>query len=210
MTVSHSAADDASLGYLIWEDAEKETWWLARSHIENFTFIIAADSITSHVLVLRQAEDRTDHSVIVAVPLTQRGEFVAAIAEAKRLAVRWVSETESPELKGAVRAWRAKRWAIIALKEVPLALVAVVIGAALSFFVSAFFIMTSFTGWTMVIVGTLLGVSSGWLLKWAADQKFTSLMGPFGRFITVVGGAALGALLTVSSFLILFSGAPPS
>ncbi|MEQ8507433.1 MAG: hypothetical protein RIB43_00390 [Rhodospirillaceae bacterium] len=210
MTVVYSATEGRSPGYLIWEDAEKETWWLARSHSDGFTFVIAPDSITSHVLVLRQAEGGKDHRIIVAVPLTLHGDLVSAIAEAKRLAVRWVSEANSPEIISAVRSWRAKRWTRIALKEVPLAFVAVMIGVALSFFVSAFFIMTNFTGWTMVIVGTLLGLASGWLLKWAADRKFTSLMGPLGRFITVVGGATLGALLTVTSFLVLFSGVPPT
>ena len=197
---------ETSKNFLIWEDADKEAWWLARSHDQDSVYIIAPDSVTAHILVLRQPAGRKSFHVVVAIPISQSEGQFAAVAEAKRATVRLISDTRSPVIQSGVRKWRVQRWSQVALREVPLALVALVIGVVLAFFVAAFFIMTDFTGWTMVAVGTLLGLSSGWLLKWAADRKFTSLMGPLGRFFTVTGSATIGALLTVSASFVLFGG----
>ncbi|MBT4740777.1 MAG: hypothetical protein HOH20_14330 [Rhodospirillaceae bacterium] len=206
MTATDDTESETSSTYLIWEDAENETWWLSRSHDDEAAYIIAPDSITKHLLVLRQPTGSRRFKVIATVHSNQANGLSGAIAEAKRDAIKWIGDPKFAPIKSSVRAWRAQRWTKIALREVPLALISSLIGCVLAFFVAAFFIMTEVTGWPMVLVGTLLGLSSGWLLKWAADRKFTSLMGPFGRFVTVTGSATLGAFLTVSVFFVLFPG----
>lgn len=198
---------ESSSAYLIWEDADKETWWLSRSHDDGGAYIVAPDSVTEHVLVLHQAEGKKRFRVIAAIRAGKVNSPSAAIAEAKRITVRWLGDSQAPEIKSSVRTWRAQRWSKIALREVPLALISVAIGSILAFIVAAFFITTEIAGWPMVLIGTLLGLSSGWLLKWAADRKFASLMGPLGRFATVTGSATLGAFLTVTLFFILFPAA---
>jgi hypothetical protein len=206
MTVTEEAGSETSPAYFIWEDAEEDTWWLSRRHDESAAFVIAPDSVTNHVLVLRQPSGSNRFKVIAAIQMGQESSVGTAVAEAKRTAVKWIGVPNSAPIKSGVRAWRAQRWSKIALREVPLALVSSFIGCVLAFFVAAFFIMTDVSGWPMVVVGTLLGFSSGWLLKWAADRNFSSLMGPIGRFVTVTGGATAGAFLTVSVFFILFTG----
>lgn len=195
---------ESSSAYLIWEDADKETWWLARSHDDGGAYVIAPDSVTKHILVLYQRAGKGRFKVIASVRTGAGNAFPAAIAEAKRMAVRWIGDPDFAEIKSSVRAWRAQRWSKIAIREVPLALVSLSIGGLLAFIVAAFFITTDIAGWLMIVVGTLLGLSSGWLLKWAADRKFASLMGPLGRYFTVTGSATLGAFLMVTVFFILF------
>lgn len=204
MSLTNVPEIESSSAYLIWEDADKETWWLSRSHDDGGAYIVAPDSVTEHVLVLHQPEGKTRFKVIAAIRTGKVNTRSVAIAEAKRITVRWLGDPLSAEIKSSVRSWRAQRWSMIALREVPLALVSVAIGSILAFIVAAFFITTEIAGWPMVLIGTLLGLSSGWLLKWAADRKFASLMGPLGRFATVTGSATLGAFLTVSLFFILF------
>jgi len=196
----------SSSAYLIWEDADKETWWLSRCHADGGLYIVAPDSVTDHVLVLHQPEGKTSFKVIAAIRTGKVNTRSVAIAEAKRRAVRWLGDPLSAEIKSGVRTWCAQRWSTIALRELPLALVSVLIGSILAFIVAAFFIVTEIAGWPMVLIGTLLGLSSGWLLKWAADRKFSSFMGPMSRFWTVTGSATLGAFLTVLLFFILFPG----
>lgn len=205
MTVTEEVGSETSPAYLIWEDAEKDAWWLSRSHDESAAFVIAPDSVTNHVLVLHQPSDSNRFKVIAAIQMGQDSSIETAVAEAKRTAVKWKGVPNSPPIKSSIRAWRAQRWSKIIIREVPLALISSFIGCVLAFLVAAFFIVTDVSGWPMIVVGTLLGFSSGWLLKWAADRKFTSLMGPIGRFVTVTGGATIGAFLTVSVFFILFT-----
>lgn len=204
MGESNDQPAETTSAYLIWEDADKETWWLSRSHDDSGAHVIAPDSVTKHVLVLHQRGGKGRFRVVAAVRVGSVSTLTAAVAEAKRLTVRWIGDPHFPETKAGVRAWRAQRWTKIAVREVPLALVSLAIGGMLAFIVAAFFITTDIAGWPMIVVGTLLGLSSGWLLKWAADRKFTSLMGPLGRFFTVTGSATIGAFLTVSVFFVLF------
>ena len=196
----------SSSAYPIWEDADKETWWLSRCHDDGGLYIVAPDSVTDHVLVLHQPEGKKRFKVIAAIRTGKVNTRTVAIAEAKRRALRWLDDPLSAEVKSGVRAWYSQRWSTIALRELPLALVSVLIGSILAFIVAAFFIVTEIAGWPMVLIGTLLGLSSGWLLKWAADRKFSSFMGPMSRFWTVTGSATLGAFLTVLLFFILFPG----
>ncbi len=196
--------EEASSAYLIWEDADHETWWLARSHNDDASYIVGRDAVTAHILVLCQKTDQKSYKVIAAVPLRSDTSLPNAIAEAKRLGVKWSGDQNTPAIKSSVRRWRALRWSKIAVREIPLALVSLFIGVLLAFVVSAFFITTDMTGWTMVVVGTLFGALSGWVLKWIADRKLASLTGAFGRFFTVTGSATFGALTTVLVFLVLF------
>lgn len=202
--MSDPSVQSESAAYLIWEHADHETWWLARSHDQSDTYVIAKDSVTAHTLVLRQGETASAFKVIVAVPVRGPDGADSAIAEAKRLSVKWIGDPQSAVIKNSVNRWRALRWSKIAVREVPLALASLSTGILLALIVSTFFIATDLTGWTMVIVGTVFGAMSGWVLKWTADQKFTSLMGPTGRFATVTGSATLGALITVVLFFMLF------
>jgi len=195
---------DISSAYLIWEDAEHETWWLARCHNEDALFIIAKDSITSHVLVLRQSGGSGPYKVIGAVPVRSNADLSGVVAEAKRLGVKWISNPKTVSLKSSVRRWRFLRWSKVGARELPLALASLFMGVLLAFFVSAFFIMTDLTGWSMVVMGTVFGGLFGWVLKWFADRKLTSLTGAIGRFFTVTCSAIAGALVTVTLFLVLF------
>ena len=202
--VTDPSVPEVSSAYLIWEDADHETWWLARSHDDDTIYIVARDPVTAHVLVLCQKENRKPYKVIAAIPIRSTDGLSGAIAEAKRLGVKWIGNQNVPAIKNSVRRWRMLRWGKIAFREVPLALASLFIGVLLAFIVSAFFIATDLTGWTMVVVGTLFGALFGWILKWVADRKLKSLTGALGRFFTVTGSAALGALTTVLVFLVLF------
>ncbi len=202
--MTDQSAQPANAAYLIWEDADHETWWFARSHDEGAIYIIARDSVTAHVLLLCQPDGSQTYKVIGAVPLRSASDLDSAITEAKRLGVKWIGHQNAPAMKSSVRRWRALRWTKIGAREVPLALAALFLGALLAFFVSAFFIMTDLTGWTMVVVGTLFGALFGWVLKWIADRKLASLTGAIGRFFTVTCSAVVGALVTVFLFLFLF------
>ena len=202
--MTDQSAQPSDAAYLIWEDADHETWWLARSHDEEATYIIARDSITAHVLLLRQPADNQSYKVIGAVPLRAAANLDSAVAEAKRLGVKWIGHQNEPSIKSSVRRWRLFRWAKIGAREVPLALAALFMGVMLAFFVSAFFIMTDLAGWAMVVVGTLFGALFGWVLKWVADRKMASLTGALGRFVTVTCSTVVGALVTVTLFLFLF------
>lgn len=195
-----------SSSFLIWEESDGESWWLARSHDTDAVYVIALDSITGHVLVLRQSSKDTDFKVIAAVQTDAQSDISVRIAEAKRHAVKWLGNPNEPTIRASVRGWRVRRWSKIAIREVPLALAALLIGALLAFVVAAFFVVTSVAGWVMVVVGTLMGAAAGWLLKWLTDRKLKSLLGPLGRFLTLAGGATLGALVTTSTFFVLFGG----
>lgn len=193
-----------SSAYLIWEDADDRSWWLARSHDENAVYVIALDAITGHVLSLRQSSTETDFKVIAAVSQSGQEDLSGGISEGKRNAVKWLGDPSEPTLRAGVRRWRATRWSKIAIREVPLTITALLIGAVLAFIVAAFFVATNIAGWPMIAVGTLFGTLAGWLLKWLVDRKMKSFLGPLGRFFTVAGSAALGALLTTSVFFVLF------
>jgi hypothetical protein len=201
--------DTASLSrsaYLIWEESDKETWWLARSHDGASTFVIAPDQLTGHVLTLRQDGESGPFDVIAAVPATANAETAKLVAEAKRLGVRWLSDNADPAIRTSVRNWRLIRWTKIATRELPLAILSVATGAFLAFVVAAFFILTGLAGWTMIAVGTVLGALAGWVLKWLADLKLASVLGATGRFYTVTGSAVLGAVTTLAIFFTLFVG----
>lgn len=193
-----------SSAYLIWEDADHETWWLARSHDDDISYVVARDSVTAHVLVLRQKDSANSYKVIAAVPLKSEDSLPRAIAEAKRLAVRWIGDSQAPPIKQSVSRWRLARWTKIAVREVPLALASLCVGVVLALIISSFFIATDLTGWSMVLVGTLFGTLFGWVLKWVADRKLASLTGPVGRFFTVTGSVTVGALITVVLFTLLY------
>jgi hypothetical protein len=202
--VTAPSAPQVNSAYLIWEDADHETWWLARSHDEDVNYVVARDSITAHVLVLRQKGINKSYKVIATIPMKAGDSLESAIAEAKRLGIKWIGSPQTSAIKQSVNRWRFVRWGKIAVREVPLAIVSLCVGIVLALIVSAFFIATDMTGWTMVVVGTVFGTFFGWVLKWVADQKLASLTGAIGRFITVTGSATLGAMLTVLLFLILF------
>lgn len=201
--VDNSASTETS-SFLIWEESDGQSWWMARSHDTDAVYVIASDSITGHVLVLRQLSKGTDFKVIAAVLMSTQSDISVRVAEAKRSAVKWLGNPNEPTIRASVRRWRAKRWSKIAMREVPLALAALLTGALLAFIVAAFFVVTSVAGWVMVVVGTLTGGAAGWLMKWLADRKLKSLLGPLGRFLTLAGGATLGALVTTSIFFVLF------
>lgn len=202
MTDTTSTQSDSA--YLIWEDADHETWWLARSHDEDVNYVVAKDSVTAHILVLRQADAKKSYKVIAAIPLKTNEVIDGAVAEAKRLGVKWIGDPEAPAIKQSVHRWRFARWGKIGIREVPLSLASLCVGILLALIVSAFFIATDLTGWTMVVVGTLFGTLFGWVLKWVADQKLASLTGAVGRFLTVTGSVTFGALITVLLFFVLF------
>lgn len=206
MTNTEMSEPEDSSAYLIWEDADDKAWWLARSHDQDAVYVIAIDAITHHILVLRQSSNDADFSVIAALPQPAAADLAKGLAEGKRTAVQWLGDQNAPAIRSSVRYWRAKRWGKIALREGPLAGIALAIGVLLAIIVAAFFIMTNITGWAMIAVGTLFGASAGFLLKWVVDRKLKSFFGPLGRFITVAGSAALGALFTTSVFFVLFSG----
>lgn len=201
---SDSNGETDSSSYLIWEDADDKAWWLARSHDEDAVYVIAEDAVTQHILILRQPTQSKDFKVIATVPKDKSGNAGSGIAEGKRIAVRWLGDPDAASIRASVRRWRANRWGKIALRELPLACFALLTGVMLAFIVAAFFIMTNITGWLMIVVGTLFGTCAGLLLKWLADRKLKSLLGPVGRFYTVAGSATLGALLTTSIFFMLF------
>ena len=190
--------------YLIWEDADHDTWWLARCQNEEAVYIIAKDSITPHVLILRQVGGSGPYKVIGAISVSMTTELSGVVAEAKRLGVKWISNPRTASLKSSVRRWRLMRWGKIGVREVPLALASLFMGILLAFFVSAFFIMTDLTGWSMVVIGTVFGALFGWVLKWVADRKLASLTGAIGRFFTVTCSVITGAFVTVMLFLFLF------
>ncbi len=200
-TAPHTSEPSA---YLIWEEAEKETWWLARGHDDAATFVIAPDTLTGHMLVLRQAADDAPFKVVAAVSKNTASDRAAAIAEAKRLAVRWLTNMHDKSVRSSVRGWRAIRWSSIALREVPLAALAMGVGGFLAFVIAAFFILTGLTGWGMIAVGVLAGAMAGWVLKWLADLKIASVLGPAGRFYSVTGGAVIGSGCTILVFFVLF------
>ena len=202
--MTDSSIPTASAAYLIWEDADHETWWLARSHDQGAIYLIARDTITAHLLLLRQKSESKSYTVIGAVPVRTPDDLDSAVAEAKWVGVKWIGNQNAPEIKRSVRNWRILRRTKIGAREIPLALAALFMGVLLAFFVSAFFILTDLTGWTMVVVGTLFGALFGWVLKWVADRRLASLTGAVGRFFTVTGSAMVGALVTVSLFLFLF------
>lgn len=189
---------------LIWEDADDKTWWLARSHDEHAVYVIAEDAITHHILVLRQTSKVEDFKVVAAVPQAAGVGLEVAIADGKRVAAVWHEHPDDSSARSGVRRWRLHRLSKVALREVPLACVALIAGSVLAFIVAAFFIMTSLAGWIMIVVGTAFGAGAGWLLKWLADQKVKSALGPMGRFLTISGSATLGALCTTSLFFVLF------
>jgi len=194
----------AESAYLIWEEADKDTWWLARGHDGTATLVIAPDSLTNHMLVLMQTTDDSPFSVIAAVALNSASDSLGAVAEAKRLAVRWLSDRNDPTVRSSVRTWRLGLWAKVAQREVPLAALAMGVGGLLAFIVAAFFILTGFAGWGMVAVGIVAGAMAGWVLKWLADLKFASVLGPTGRFYSVTGSALIGSAGTVFMFFVLF------
>ncbi|MGB1876275.1 MAG: hypothetical protein ACPHGY_05025, partial [Rhodospirillaceae bacterium] len=90
MTVTEEAGSETSPAYFIWEDAEEDTWWLSRRHDESAAFVIAPDSVTNHVLVLRQPSGSNRFKVIAAVQMGQESSVGTAVAEAKRTAVKWI------------------------------------------------------------------------------------------------------------------------
>lgn len=206
MTNAEVSESEKSSAYLIWEDADDKAWWLARSHDQDAVYVIAVDAITRHILVLRQSSNDSDFRVIAAVPQTGIEKLEKGVAEGKRMAVKWLGDQKAADIRSGVRNWRAKRWGKIALREVPIASVALAVGVILATIVAAFFIMTNITGWAMIVVGTVFGASAGFLLKWIIDRKVKSFFGPLGRFVTVAGSAAFGALLTTSVFYVLFIG----
>jgi hypothetical protein len=191
--------------YLIWEEAEKTTWWLARGHDGTATFVIAPDLLTGHMLVLMQTTEDSAFKVIAAVSKRQAADRATALAEAKRMAVRWLSNNDDQTVKASVRAWRTQRWSFIAVREVPLAALALAVGGFLAFVIASFFILTGLTGWVMIVVGVLMGALAGWILKWLADLKFASVLGPAGRFYSVTGSAVIGSVGTMVVFFVLFA-----
>lgn len=206
MTNTEVSASEQSAAYLIWEDADDKAWWLARSHDQDAVYVIAVDAITHHILVLRQSSKDSDFRVIAALPRAATEDLAKGLAEGKRTTVKWLGDQKTPDIRSGVRNWRARRWSKIALREVPVASVAFAVGVLLAIIVAAFSIMTNINGWVMIAVGTVFGASAGFLLKWLVDRKLRSFLGPLGRFLTVTGSAALGALLTTSTFFVLFSG----
>ena len=193
-----------SPAYLIWEDADQAAWWLARSHDNHVNYLIARDSVTAHLLILIRKDPLESYEVIATVPLKSEEVLPRAIAEAKRLCIKWIGDSKAPLIQRSVRRWRIARWTKIGFREGPLAFVSLCIGVFLALVISSFFITTGITGWSMVVVGTIFGVLFGWILKWLADKKLASLLGPIGRFITVTGSVTIGAVLTAFMFMILY------
>lgn len=190
---------------LIWEDAADDAWWLARSQDADAVYVLAEDAVTHHVLVLRQAAKGQAYKVVAAIRSGALTDSASAVAAGKDAAVRWVQNPQAADIRADVRRWRTTRCTKIGLRELPLACVAFVIGCALAFIIAAFFIVSNMAGWVMIVVGTFFGAGAGWLLKWLADQKMKSAIGPFGRFLTIAGSATLGALVTMMVFFVLFA-----
>lgn len=202
--MTNDSSPTVSPAYLIWEDAGEATWWLARSHDDDVNYVIARDSVTAHLLILIKKSALESYKVVATVPIKSEEVLPRAIAEAKRLCIKWIGDSKAPLIQQSVRRWRIARWMKIGFREGPLAFVSLCIGVVLALIISSFFIATGITGWSMVVVGTIFGTLFGWILKWLADKKLASLLGPIGRFITVTGSVTIGAVLTAFLFMILY------
>jgi hypothetical protein len=191
---------------LIWEDepVESQAWWLTRSRSGDLQVFIAPDPITGSLLGLCRTGARPqNYDVVMALveqPYPSRPE--ALIAAKHAMAIK-ISDPLA-EVGRPLMVWRLSRALKFALNQVPLAAVALLIGALLGLAVALFAISTSLVGWPMLVAGILIGAASGPLLKFLVERRFKSLLGPWGRFWVATLAAALGAFAAAGGLLTLF------
>lgn len=191
---------------LIWEDepAGSQVWWLTRSRSGDLQVFIAPDPVTGSLLGLSHTSARPKSYDVVIVlaekPFASRAESLNATKHA--LAVK-ISDPLA-EVGRSLTWWRFSRAVKFALNQLPLAAVAMLLGALLGLAVALFAISTSLVGWPMLVAGIVIGAASGPLLKFLVERRFKSLLGPWGRFWVATLSAALGAFATAGGLLTLF------
>ena len=91
---------------LIWHDAEGDSWWRARSHNDDFTYVIAQDNLTNHMLVLRKSSEFSEYKVIVAVPQNENSTDDDLVESAKTRAGLLLNDKKVSGLASALKRWR--------------------------------------------------------------------------------------------------------
>lgn len=204
---------------LVWEDADPqlhpagERWWLARAHDATEDgvrdFIIAEDDITGYLVGLVRPRDITTFKVIAATQLSDAVHYADAIIDIKDQVAGWLITPRYSATLRFVRRWRWRRFWVIALANLPLAMAAFFIGGVLGIVITLVGVSSALVGWPMPVAGLLIGAGAGWALKFIADRKSSAgasaaLAGSWGRFAVVSVAAVVGAGLGSGAAMTLF------
>jgi hypothetical protein len=197
---------DPDAAFLIWEDRQENSgqWWLTRARHPGADFFIAEDDFTGRLLVMvRRPAPAGGYKVTGAVRLGNT-TLDDAIVVAKGQALGWLRAPGASPYRREVTRWRLHRFLSLSWRQLPLAVAAFLIGAALGFAVALFAVSTELVGWPMLVIGLALGAAAGPVLRFIADRKLSSGLGPWARFAVVTVSALLGAALTVGGGMMMF------
>jgi len=190
---------------LIWHDAEGDSWWRARCHNDDYTYVVAKDNLTNHMLVLRKSSDLSEYKVVVAVPQNENLTDDDLVESAKTSAGIWLNEKKSPGLASALNKWRINRIARVFIKEVPILFLSFIMGSLLSFALSFFFVILGYSGWTMIACGMAVGVLCGSFLNWLSNRGSIETHESLARYLFIMLSAFLGSVSTVILIFLMFS-----
>ncbi|MDX2142367.1 MAG: hypothetical protein SFV19_03335 [Rhodospirillaceae bacterium] len=191
---------------LIWEDElpGSSAWWLTRAHLGDLQVFIAADALTKSLLCIgRAGAVRSAYSVLAVVAEADFIDRPNGLAAAKDAAARRVADPLS-HVGRSVAVWRVGRVLRLVLNQAPLALTAFLLGGLLGLAVGLFAVSTALVGWPMLAAGLVIGAASGPLIKFLIEKRFSSVLGPWGRFAVATLSAAAGALVTAGGLFSLY------
>jgi hypothetical protein len=165
---------------------------------------VAADGLTKSLLCIGRAGATGSRYTVLAVigDFNDRDRDIR-IATAKEATARRLADPLA-DVGGSVLLWRLGRFGRLILNQAPLGLAAFALGGLLGLAVGLFAVSTALVGWPMLAAGLVIGAASGPLIKFLIDRRFSSVLGPWGRFMVATLSAAAGALVTAGGLLTLY------